>query len=98
VKLCFLIIVGRSRGHGWADGLLLRAAAGFCNDVGYQDESYFNALVRMFERALTVTNQLPDSRRKAVVERLERTRAIAHNFGYGVGDSIDSLLAKHLRA
>ena len=24
-------------------------AAGFCNDVGYQDEGYFNALVRMFE-------------------------------------------------
>jgi hypothetical protein len=43
-------------------------AAGFCNDVGYQDENYFNALVRMFEQALTVTNQLPDSQRKALVE------------------------------
>jgi hypothetical protein len=29
---------------------------------------------------------------------LDRIRAIAHNFGYGVGDSIDSLLAKHARA
>ena len=33
-------------------------AAGFCNDVGYQDESYFNALVRMFEQALKIIAQL----------------------------------------
>jgi hypothetical protein len=73
-------------------------AAGFCNDVGYQDESYFNALVRMFEQALTFTNQLPKSQRRALVERLDRTRAIAHNFGYGVGDSMDFLLAQHVKA
>jgi hypothetical protein len=73
-------------------------AAGFCNHVGYQDESYFNALVRMFEQALTFTNQLPNSQRRALVERLDRTRAIAHNFGYGVGDSMDFLLAKHVKA
>src|ERR1700686_1341224 len=28
------------------------SAAGFCNDVGYQDEGYFDALVNMFEQAL----------------------------------------------
>jgi hypothetical protein len=28
-------------------------AVGFCNDVGYQDESYFNALVRMFASRLS---------------------------------------------
>ena len=29
-------------------------AAGFCNDLGNQDEGYFDALVRMFEQALKV--------------------------------------------
>ena len=29
-------------------------AAGFCCDVGYQDDSYFNALVRMFEQVLEI--------------------------------------------
>jgi len=33
-------------------------AAGLCNDVGYQDEGYFDALVHMFEQALNVTRQL----------------------------------------
>src|SRR5271168_449674 len=34
------------------------SAAGFSNDVGYQDEGYFDALVHMFEQALKVTRQL----------------------------------------
>ena len=29
-------------------------AAGFCCDVGYQDDSYFNALVRLFEQVLEI--------------------------------------------
>src|SRR6202162_2666303 len=34
-------------------------AAGFSSDIGNQDEGYFDGLVRMFEQALTVTDQLP---------------------------------------
>jgi hypothetical protein len=71
-------------------------ATGFCNDVGYQDEDYFDALVRMFERALPVIDQLPASQRSAFIARLDRTRAIGHNLGYGVGDDMDSLLAKYV--
>ncbi len=73
-------------------------AAGFCRDVGYQDESYFDALVRMFEQALAATDQLPSEQRSALLARLERTRAISHDFGYGVGDSMDFLFAKYVRS
>jgi hypothetical protein len=73
-------------------------AVGFCSDVGYQDEGYFNALVRMFEQALTVTNQLPAGHRSALIARLDRIRAVGHNFGYGVGDDMDSLLANYVKA
>jgi hypothetical protein len=72
-------------------------AAGFCDDVGYQDESFFDALVRMFEQALSVANQLPPSDRAAYFSRLDRIRNIGQAFGYGVGDVMDSLFAKHAR-
>ena len=72
-------------------------AAGFCNDLGYQDEVFFDALVRMFEQALKVIGKLPAQDRDAWIARLDRVRTISHNFGYGVGDDMDSLLTRHSR-
>ena len=72
-------------------------AAGFCSDVGYQDEGYFDALVRMFAEALKVSAQLSAGGRDALIARLDRVRAMSHNFGYGVGDDMDSLLAKYAK-
>lgn len=37
---------------------------------------------------------LPESQRPALLERLDAVRHISHNFGYGVGDDMDVLLAK----
>ena len=70
-------------------------AAGFCSDIGYQDESYLDALVRMFEQALKISAQLSASDHNALIARLDRVRVISHNFGYGVGDDMDDLLAKY---
>src|SRR5579863_2529634 len=70
-------------------------AAGFCDDLGQQDEGFFNALVRMFEQALKAIGQLPVPDRDVLIARLDRVRIISHNFGYGVGDDMDSLLARH---
>ena len=70
-------------------------AAGFCNEIGYQDDGYFDALISMFKQALKVIAQLPTSDRNALMARLDRVRVISHNFGYGVGDDMDSLLAKY---
>jgi hypothetical protein len=72
------------------------SAAGFSNDVGCQDEGYFDALVHMFEQALKVTRQLPAGDRDALIVRLDRVRTISHNLGYGVGDDMDSLLADYV--
>ena len=71
-------------------------AAGFSNDVGYQDEGYFDALVHMFEQALKVTPQLSAGDRDALIVRLDRVRTISHNLGYGVGDAMDSLLVNYI--
>jgi hypothetical protein len=72
-------------------------AAGFCNDIGYQDDGYFNAVIRMFDEALKVIVQLPATDRDALIARLDRVRVISHNFGHGVGDDLDSHLAKYMR-
>jgi hypothetical protein len=70
-------------------------AAGFSDDVGLQDEGYFDALARMFGQALTAIAVLPDSRRPELLARLDAVRRVSHNFGYGVGDDMDDLLAGH---
>jgi hypothetical protein len=70
-------------------------AAGFCSDIASDDEGFFNALVRMFERALVLANTLPASGRVDLVRRLDAVRQISHKIGYGVGDDMDSLLSKY---
>jgi len=72
-------------------------AAGYCQDVGYQDEGFFDALVGMFEQALKSTNTLPVGGRDSLITRLNRVREISHDFGYGVGDDMDYLLAKYIK-
>ena len=72
-------------------------AAGFCGDVGNDDEGFFDALVHMFEQALKLANTLPTNGRDGLVTRLDRVRGISHKFGYGVGDDMDSLLSRYTR-
>jgi hypothetical protein len=72
-------------------------AAGYCRDIGYQEEGFFDALVRMFEQALKSAHTLPDDRQDSLIARLDRVREISHAFGYGVGDDMDYLLAKYAK-
>ncbi len=65
---------------------------GYC---GMNDEGYFNALVRMFEQALKAIAGLEPSEQKDFVERLERVRNQGHNWGWGVGDDMDDLMAEY---
>jgi hypothetical protein len=68
---------------------------GFCRDVGQDDESHFDALVRMFEQALKVIATLPTTQRPAFLARLDVVRRASHDLGYGVGEDMDNLLARH---
>jgi hypothetical protein len=70
-------------------------AAGFSNDVGLQDEGYFDALARMFAQALTTIGTVPEDRRPELLERLDAVRRLGHNVAYGVGDDMDDLLMEH---
>lgn len=70
-------------------------AAGFYADVGMDDEGHFDALVGMFGQALTAASKLPAEQRDALFSRLDEVRQVSHNFGYGVGDEMDDMLAAH---
>jgi hypothetical protein len=70
-------------------------ASGFSNAFGFADEAYFNALVKMFEQVLESLATLPTDQRDALLDRLGDVRIISHNFGYGVGDEMDTLLVEY---
>ena len=62
---------------------------------GMDDESYFNALVRMFKQALTAAAVLEPTQQDAFVQRLDRVRHEGHNWSWGVGDDMDDLMANY---
>ena len=70
-------------------------AAGFGGEYGFEDGGYFDALVRMFEQAIKALVILPVERRDTMLRRMAVVRRIGHRFGYGVGDAMDHLLARH---
>jgi hypothetical protein len=94
-------IADYKRAIGQPEGLVelmvffCECAAGFSNDVGLQDEGYFDALARMFAQTLTIIGALPEDRRAGLLGRLDAVRRLGHNLGYGVGDEMDDLLAEH---
>jgi tetratricopeptide (TPR) repeat protein len=67
-------------------------AAGFSKGVSHDDAGYFDALLRMFEQSLKITNTLAGNARRRLLTRLDRVRNSSHEFGYGVGDEMDVLL------
>lgn len=71
-------------------------ATGYCSDVGYQDENYFSALLGVFEQAFEILPSLPVPQRDDLLARLDDVRSAAHDFGYGVGEVMDSILANAL--
>ena len=65
---------------------------GFC---GMDDESYFNALIRMFDQALKVIRTLDPKQRAALAGRLSAVWRDAHNWGWGVADDMGDLMAEY---
>ena len=85
--------VGQPEGLAELMVFFCERAVGFSNDVGLQDESYFDAMVRMFDQACKAVLALPADRRGERLVRLDAVRRLGHNLGYGVGDDMDDLLA-----
>jgi len=70
-------------------------AAGFSQDVGMAGDTWFDAMLRTFEDVLKLVNTLSQDRRGPFIVRLDKIRRLSHNFGYGVGDEMDYLMAEY---
>ena len=86
--------IGQAEGLAELMVFYCERAAGFSNDIGLQDDGYFDALVRMFEQALKAIASLADVPRQPLWERLRAGQLICRNFGYGVSDDMGDLLAE----
>ena len=87
--------VGQPEGTAELMVFFCERAAGFANEFGLQDDGYFNALVRMFEQALKMVTRSALAQREALLGRLDAVRDVCSNFGYGVGDDMDTLMARY---
>ena len=87
--------VGQAEGLAELMVFYCERAAGFIDDVGLQDEDYFDALVRMFEQALKAIAGLAEAQRLPLWERLRSVHQVCQNFGYGVSDELADLLGEY---
>ena len=87
--------IGQAEGLAELMVFYCERAAGFSDDVGLQDEGYYDALVRMFEQALKTIASLADAQRQPLWDRLRTAQRICRNFGYGVSDAMRDLLAEY---
>jgi len=69
--------------------------ANFLSDYGMDDEGYYNALVRMFEQALKSIKQLNPGQQEDYLGRLEEVQYEAKNWGYGVSEDMNNLMAEY---
>ena len=82
----------------WTSGWLSRAvylyceaAFSFLESYGMEDESYFLALIRMYDQSLKYALNLPLAERSTYFERLDKLRSRARHVGWGVEEELNSL-------
>ena len=88
-----------SRRPGWlrrANGFYCEQGVWFCKEYGNDDEVYFNSLARVFAQAGGLAAKLPDRIGKGLFDRLDKVREVSHQFGYGVGEEMDTIFARSI--
>ena len=66
-------------------------AFSFLESSGMENESYFLALIRMYNQALRLASNLPPDGRADYVDRLDKLRSRGRYVGWGVQDELNSL-------
>jgi hypothetical protein len=65
-------------------------AFGFLESCSMEDEGYFAALIRMYERSLEIVSSLPAAERTTYLERLDKLRSRGRNVGWAVEEELNS--------
>jgi hypothetical protein len=87
--------IGRPEGIAELMVFYCERAADFSSGWGFEDEAYFNALLKMFYRALKISITLENDLRDVLLDRLDKVRRVSHSIGYGIGDEMNILLAEY---
>lgn len=66
----------------------------FLTGCGMDDDGFYDALMRMFERALKYVLALPKAQQATFLTRLDRVRQLGQNVGWGVGADFEHFWAE----
>src|SRR5882757_7414299 len=83
--------IGRPDGMAELSIFYCEEAFGFLESCSMEDESYFVALIRMYERSLEFVLSLPPAERATFLERLDKLRSRGRHVGWGVQDELNRL-------
>ncbi|SHK40783.1 hypothetical protein SAMN05444159_3183 [Bradyrhizobium lablabi] len=83
--------IGRPDGMAELSIFYCEEAFSFLESCTIEDESYFAALIRMYERSLEFVSSLPLAERATFLERLDKLRSRGRHVGWGVHDELNSL-------
>jgi hypothetical protein len=64
-------------------------AIGFANEVGLDDDRYYDAFLLMFEQALKLTMMMPETPRQQFLDRLDVVRKSNQNISGWVAGECD---------
>jgi hypothetical protein len=83
--------IGRPAGLAELSIFYCEEAFCFVESCSFQNENYFIALIRMYDRSVNCVLSLPLAGRRGYVERLGKLRSGAKQVGWGVGDELNDL-------
>jgi len=83
--------IGRPDGLAELSLFYCEEAFGFVESCSLDDEGYFAALIRMYDRSLEFVSQLPRTERTTYLKRLDQLRSRAKHIGRGVQYELNDL-------
>lgn len=83
--------IGRREGLAELSIFFCEEAISLVESCSFEDESFFVALIRMYNRSLTLVANLPLNERRPYLERLNALRSRSRHVSYGVQDELNSL-------
>jgi hypothetical protein len=83
--------IGRHDGLAELSIFYCEEAFNFVESFGMEDESYFVALIRMYDRALKLVLDLAPAEHSTHLERLDKLRSRGKHVGWGVQDELNDL-------
>ena len=83
--------IGRPDGMAELAIFYCEEAFGFLESCSIEDERYFAALIRMYERSLEFVLSLPPAERPTYLQRLDKLRSSTDDIGWAVEEELNSL-------